>query len=119
MDDDFNTPEALAVLFELTKELNIAKAGNDAKADDTKAAELAKILTTLGGLLGLLQAEPQLFLQGSGDDDDVAEIERLIQMRADARKNKDWALADQARDQLNALNIELEDNAGTTQWRRK
>ncbi len=114
MDDDFNTPEALAVLFELTKELNIAK-NNDAN----HASELASLLITLGGLLGLLQADPQQFLQGQGDDDEVAEIERLIQMRADARKNKDWAMADQARDQLNALNIELEDTAEGTQWRRK
>ncbi len=114
MDDDFNTPEALAVLFELTKELNIAKS-NDAE----RASDLAALLITLGGLLGLLQADPQQFLQGQGDDDEVAEIERLIQMRADARKTKDWALADQARDQLNALNIELEDTAEGTQWRRK
>lgn len=113
MDDDFNTPEALAVLFELSKELNVAK-----QNDSGKAIELATILKGLGGLLGLLQLDPASFLQGEGDDDEVAEIEALIKQRNDARASKDWASADEARDKLKALNVVLEDSAGKTTWRK-
>ena len=113
MDDDFNTPEALAVLFELSKELNVAKQNN---ADN--AVELASLLKGLGDLLGLLQLDPASFLQGGSDNDEVAEIEALIKQRNDARANKDWALADDARDKLKALNIILEDSAGKTTWRK-
>jgi len=113
MDDDFNTPEAYSVLFDLARDIN--KAGN------AEAAKLAAVLIRLGGVLGLLQQSPEQFLQGAGGDDqaDVAEIERLIQVRADARKNKDWAAADAARDALTAMGIELEDGPQGTSWRRK
>ena len=113
MDDDFNTPEALAVLFELSKELNVAKQNN---AENT--VELASLLKGLGSLLGLLQLDPASFLQGEGDSDEVAEIEALIKQRNDARANKDWAMADDARDKLKALNVVLEDSAGKTTWRK-
>ncbi|MDG1750323.1 MAG: cysteine--tRNA ligase, partial [Thalassotalea sp.] len=113
MDDDFNTPEALAVLFELSKELNVAKQNN---ADNT--VELASLLKGLGSLLGLLQLDPASFLQGGGDNDEVAEIEALIKQRNDARASKDWASADDARDKLKALSIILEDSAGKTTWRK-
>ncbi|ALS97729.1 cysteine--tRNA ligase [Lacimicrobium alkaliphilum] len=113
MDDDFNTPEAYSVLFDLARDINKAEAG--------EAAKLASVLIRLGGVLGLLQQSPEQFLQGTGSDDqaDVAEIERLIQVRADARKNKDWAAADAARDALTAMGIELEDGPQGTSWRRK
>lgn len=112
MDDDFNTPEAYSVLFDLARDINKAGAG--------EAAKLAAVLIRLGGILGLLQQSPEQFLQGSGNDnEDVAEIERLIQVRADARKNKDWAAADAARDALTAMGIELEDGPQGTSWRRK
>ena len=69
--------------------------------------------------MGLLQLEPAAYLQGSaGGDDDVAEIEALIEQRNTARKNKDWALADDARDKLQAMNIVLEDGPEGTIWRR-
>jgi len=113
MDDDFNTPEALAVLFELAKELNIVKS-----TDATKAQYLANTLKALGSLLGLLQLAPEAFLQGGSDDDEVAVIEALIEQRNQARANKDWALADDARDKLKAMNIVLEDSAGKTTWRK-
>jgi len=113
MNDDFNTPEALAVLFELAKELNVAKQN---EADNT--IELAFILKTLGNLLGLLEKSPEQFLQGQGDDDEVAEIEALIEQRNTARAEKNWALADDARDKLAALNVVLEDSAGKTTWRK-
>ena len=114
MDDDFNTPQALAVLFEISKELNVAKAaGNDALAVD-----LASTLVALGEVVGLLQLDPAAFLQGDNDNDEVAIIEALIVQRNQARIDKDWALADDARDKLNAMNIVLEDSAGKTTWRK-
>lgn len=112
MDDDFNTPEAFAVLFDLAKEVN--------KAEGQQAADLAGVMIKLADILGILQQSPNDFLQGTaaGEQDDVAEIEGLIKARNDARANKDWAAADAARDALNALNIVLEDSASGTTWRR-
>jgi len=115
MDDDFNTPEAFPVLFELAKEINRIK-DTDAK----RAGELAAQLISFGNVLGLLSQEPEAFLQGdAGEDDEVAEIEALIKQRNDARASKDWGMADDARDKLNALGIVLEDGANGTTWRRK
>ena len=113
MNDDFNTPEALAVMFELAKELNLAKQNND-----EQAASIANTLKQLGGLLGLFQQAPETFLQGHGDEDEVAEIEALIAQRNQARADKNWALADEARDKLKEMNIVLEDSAGKTTWRK-
>lgn len=113
MDDDFNTPQALSVLFELAKSLNVAKQqGSD------EASQIAGTLKTLGGILGLLQLDPASFLQGNDSDDEVAEIEALIAQRNQARADKNWALADEARDKLKAMNIILEDSAGKTTWRK-
>ncbi|CDH01098.1 cysteine--tRNA ligase [Xenorhabdus bovienii] len=115
MNDDFNTPEAYSVLFDIAREINCLKTENLAAANGL-AAELHK----LAGILGLLEQEPEQFLQGGAHvDDDVAQIEALIKQRKDARTNKEWALADAARDQLNALGIELEDGPQGTTWRRK
>jgi len=113
MDDDFNTPQALAVFFEIVKELNIAK-----NTDSDKAAYLAGTIKALGDVIGLFQLAPESFLQGSGDDDEVVAIEALILQRNNARTNKDWASADDARDKLAAMNIILEDSAGKTTWRK-
>ena len=114
MNDDFNTPEALAVLFELAKELNRIKA-----TDKQKSGELASMLITLANVLGLLYQQPDQFMQGDESDDEVAMIEALIKQRNDARANKDWASADDARDKLAALNIVLEDGANGTTWRKQ
>ncbi len=114
MDDDFNTPQALAVLFEISKELNVAKAANN----DDLAIGLASTLVALGEIVGLLQLDPAAFLQGDNDNDEVAIIEALIVQRNQARIDKDWALADDARDKLNAMKIVLEDSAGKTTWRK-
>ncbi|MCR1568032.1 cysteine--tRNA ligase [Mixta sp.] len=116
MDDDFNTPEAYSVLFDLAREVNRLKAEDKAAADG-----LAARLRELAGVLGLLAQDPEQFLQGGAaqDNDEVAEIEALIKMRNDARKAKDWAQADVARDKLNALGIVLEDGPQGTTWRRK
>ena len=114
MDDDFNTPQALAVLFEISKELNVAKAANNVDL----AIGLASTLVALGEIVGLLQLDPAAFLQGDNDNDEVAIIEALIVQRNQARIDKDWALADDARDKLNAMKIVLEDSAGKTTWRK-
>ena len=113
MDDDFNTPQAIAVLFEIAKELNIVK-----NNDINLAKALAATLKILGGVIGLLQLAPSDFLQGKNDDDDVATIEALIVQRNQARVDKNWSLADEARDKLNAMNIVLEDSEGKTTWRK-
>ncbi|HMV59573.1 MAG TPA: cysteine--tRNA ligase [Agitococcus sp.] len=115
MDDDFNTPEALAVLYELAREVNRAeKAG-----ETTVAAGLAGRLRELAAILGLLQDNPEKFLQGFGQDGLTdAEIEALIQARADAKKAKDFAQSDKIRADLLAKGIILEDSRQGTTWRR-
>ncbi|GDX06055.1 cysteine--tRNA ligase [Buttiauxella sp. A111] len=116
MDDDFNTPEAYSVLFDMAREVNRLK------TEDVNAANgLAAALRQLSAVLGLLEQEPEAFLQSSvqADDGEVAEIEALIKQRNDARQSKDWALADQARDRLNEMGIVLEDGPQGTTWRRK
>ncbi|AGN87530.1 MULTISPECIES: cysteine--tRNA ligase [Enterobacteriaceae] len=117
MDDDFNTPEAYSVLFDLAREVNTLKHDGDALG----ANAAAKKLRELAGVLGLLEQDPDLFLQSGAqaDDSEVAEIEKLIQQRLDARKAKDWAAADAARDRLNEMGIVLEDGPQGTTWRRK
>ncbi|PHQ91166.1 MAG: cysteine--tRNA ligase [Idiomarina sp.] len=111
MDDDLNAPEAMSVLFEIAREIN----RNRESAPDT-AAQLAHVLLELAKVMGLLQQSPEEFLQG--DDDDVAKIEALIAKRNQAREDKDWAAADEARDELTNMGIVLEDGAEGTRWRR-
>ncbi|MDO7085320.1 cysteine--tRNA ligase [Pseudocolwellia sp. AS88] len=114
MDDDFNCPEAMPVIFELSKEINRIK-----EQDANKAGELAYILIELGKVLGIAQSSPEEFFKGSvANDSEAEEIEALIKQRNDARANKDWALADEARDKLKAMNVILEDSAGKTTWRK-
>ncbi|AAW86095.1 cysteinyl-tRNA synthetase [Aliivibrio fischeri ES114] len=114
MNDDFNTPEAYSVLFEMAREVNRLKTENI----DT-ASKLGALMRELADVLGLLSQEPEAFLQGGSSNDDVAEIEALIKARNDARAAKDWAAADAARDAIAALNIVLEDGPEGTTWRRK
>lgn len=114
MDDDFNTPEALAVLFDLAGQVNRLR-----DEDSDMALQKAGVLKKLANVLGLLEVDPETYLQGgAGDSDDAEQIETLIQQRLDARANKDWAEADRIRDELTAMNIELEDKDGKTIWRR-
>ena len=116
MNDDFNTPEAYSVLFDLAREVNRLKA-----VDMNAANGLAAVLRKLAKVLGLLEQEPEHFLQSGAKADDASEVEKielLIQQRNDARKNKDWAAADVARDALTAMGIVLEDGPQGTVWRR-
>ena len=117
MDDDFNTPEAYSVLFDMARDINRLKSENPQAANGL-AAELRRI----AGVLGLLAQDPEQFLQSGAQADDngeVAEIEALIKQRNDARASKNWPMADQARDRLNEMGIVLEDGASGTTWRRK
>ncbi len=117
MDDDFNTPEALAVLFEIARELNRIK-----EADPEKAVVFAGTLKNLADVLGILQDDPEQFLKGRGDVEgglSETEIEVAIQKRLEAKKNKDWAMADQIRDKLKTQGVVLEDVPGGTNWRRE
>ena len=106
MDEDFGTPEAVAVLFDLASEVN-----------RSHSCELSGLLKALGGVLGLLQADPQQFLQ-AGVSLDEATIQSRIEARAAAKKAKDFAQADAIRQELAAQGIVLKDGAGGTAWER-
>ncbi|OBT13904.1 cysteine--tRNA ligase [Vibrio sp. UCD-FRSSP16_10] len=114
MNDDFNTPEAYAVLFEMAREVNRLKG-----AELEKASQLGALMRELADVIGILHQDPDAFLKGGQAEDDVAEIEALIKLRNDSRASKDWANADLARDKLNEMKIVLEDSAQGTTWRRK
>ena len=109
MNDDFNTVEAMAVLFELAGEVN-----------RTGSAALASVLRALAGVLGLLQREPLAFLQGGQEagDWDAERVEAAIVARREARAAKNWAESDRIRDELLAAGILLEDGPQGTTWRR-
>jgi len=106
MDEDFGTPEAVAVLFELAAEVN-----------RTQSAKLSGLLKSLGGVLGLLQSHPQDFLQ-AGSEVDEAQIQSLIEARAAAKASKNFAEADRIRQTLSDMGVVLKDSAQGTQWER-
>ncbi|MCJ1885986.1 cysteine--tRNA ligase [Pseudomonas sp. LA21] len=113
MDDDFGTPEAVAVLFEMAREINRLR-----DSEPAAAAALAARLRELAGLLGVLQLDADEFLQaGAAGKVDAAQVEALIQARLDARAAKNWAESDRIRDELTALGVVLEDGKGGTTWR--
>ena len=115
MDDDFNTPGAISVLFDLAREVNRARA-----ADPHRARALAGTLRALGGVLGLLDADPDEWLRGgsAGEDRDDDAVEAMIARRTEARACRNWAEADRLREELTAAGIVLEDGAEGTLWRR-
>ncbi|CDZ93598.1 cysteine--tRNA ligase [Pseudomonas saudiphocaensis] len=113
MDDDFNSPEACAVLFDMAREINRLR-----DSDQQAAAALAARLKELGSVLGVLQMSPDAFLQvGAEGKVDAAEVEALIAARLQARAEKNWAESDRIRDQLAAMGVVLEDGKGGTTWR--
>jgi cysteinyl-tRNA synthetase len=122
MDDDFNTPDALAVLQGAARELNQAKAAGDA----ARAAAAAATLLTMGEVLGILQQDPEAYIKrgagagagGAGGLTD-AEIHALLEARRGARAAKNFAESDRIRDELAAKGVLLEDKpGGATEWRR-
>lgn len=115
MDDDFNTPQALSVLFEIVSEIHQVKGEDQALAN-----QLGALLVRLGGSLGLLQADPAVFLQYAvGADIDKGEIDRLVNERVAARADENWQRADEIREQLSDLNVVIEDGAEGSTWRIK
>jgi cysteinyl-tRNA synthetase len=118
MDDDFNTPVALSVLFDLARELNAAK-----EAKSEKIHDLVATLRFLGGLLGIVQGDAEDFLKSGVVNDDVINVELIeqqIQSRLVAKKAKDWSLADKIRNDLKEQGIILEDTPnGLSTWRRE
>ena len=114
MDDDFNTPEAYSVLFDMVREINRLKVD-----DMASASALGVSMKQLADVLGILDQDVDAFFKGEGSDDEVAQIEALIVERNRARAEKDWPAADVARDGLNALGVILEDGPEGTTWRKK
>jgi len=116
MNDDFNTASAIAVMFDLARDINRAKS-------EQQGAQhaLASLLRYLGSIIGLLQADAEDFLKSGGGQgaglSDVA-IDELIEQRLQARADKNWADADRIRDELSAAGIVIEDGANGTRWRR-
>jgi cysteinyl-tRNA synthetase len=107
MNDDFNTPVALAVLFQLVHEVN-----------KSNSPLLASTLKHLAGIIGILQEDPESFLQSGLVEMSKSSIEQLIAERNQARNDKNWARADQIRAELLGQGIELEDGSGGTSWRK-
>lgn len=107
MNDDFNTPVALSVLFQLTHEVN-----------KNNSPVLVNTLKSLAGILGVLQEEPESFLQSGLEEVDRVAIEQLIAERIKARSERNWSKADQIRADLLSRGIELEDSGTGTTWRK-
>jgi cysteinyl-tRNA synthetase len=111
LEDDINTPRALAEMFNLARSLNKA-------SDDEERRELAAALLAAGDLMGLIQQDPEAWFAGDDGELSADDIESLLGQREAARAAKDFATADGIRDQLAAAGIQIEDGAGGTRWRR-
>jgi cysteinyl-tRNA synthetase len=116
MDDDFNTPDAIAVLFDLASELNRKHASGEVDA----VRALAHVMQDLAGVLGFLERDPSAFLQGGNSDAlDAPAIEEYIAARAAAKQAKAFEKADAIRAELLKQGVVLEDKpGGVTEWRR-
>ena len=108
MDDDFNTPLAIAALHELVKAINTARDNN---ATDAQLQAAQGTLRELTGVLGLRLQEK------TGSSEVEAQVNALIAERNEARKQKQWALSDQLRDKLKELGVTIEDSKDGTKWR--
>ena len=115
MEDDFNTPEALSVLFEIVRKINILD-------DKSKVNKLGNLLRKLANLLGILEKSPESFLKRNVKCDlqpiEESEINLLIEKRNQARKDKNWAESDRIRDELSSKGIVIEDGPSGSTWRR-
>ena len=116
MDDDFNSREAIAVLFDMAREVNRLK-----RDVDPQAATLASQMRGLGNILGLLEMDPQSYIKGEAGEGDLADadIDALIEQRNQAKVDRDFALSDQIRDQLKEAGVVLEDSKQGTRWKRE
>ena len=116
MDDDFNTREAISVLFEMAREVNRLK-----RDTDPQAAVLASQMRGLGNILGLLELDPQAYLRGEAGEGDLADanVDALVVQRQQAKSDRNFALSDQIRDQLKVAGIVLEDSKEGTVWKRE
>lgn len=112
MDDDFNTPEALAVLFELAHEINRVKS-----EDPARALGLARALRDMAAVLGVLQEDAEHFLKGELSETTRAKVNALVAARQQARVSKNWVEADRLRDEVASMNVVIEDDARGTRWR--
>ncbi len=112
MDDDFNTPIAISILFELSHDIQRSRENNP-----KLAAGQAALLKKLGSVLGILQDDPNKFLKAGTEHLDIEKIESLIAARNQARADKNWAEADRIRAELAAMSVVLEDASGTTTWK--
>ena len=120
MNDDFNTPEAVAALFELTREINRVLR-LETEEERAQAFGLALCLQELGAILGLLHSHPIDFLQGEADAGQgltAEQIDAHIEARQSAKAARDFALADQIRKDLLDAGVVLEDSKSGTTWRR-
>ncbi len=116
MNDDFNTREAIAVLFDMAREVNRLKRGGDAGAN-----KLASQMRGLGNILGLLEMDPQAYLKGEAGEGDLSDaaIDALVAQRNEAKINRNFALSDQIRDQLKGAGVVLEDSKEGARWKRE
>jgi len=116
MNDDFNTREAIAVLFDMAREVNRLKRDGDAGAN-----KLASQMRGLGNILGLLEMDPQAYLKGEAGEGDLSDapIDALVAQRNEAKINRNFALSDQIRDQLKGAGVVLEDSKEGARWKRE
>ncbi|MEM9173336.1 MAG: cysteine--tRNA ligase [Pseudomonadota bacterium] len=111
IDDDLNTPRAIAVLFEMARAIN--------RTDESHTAvALAHVMRRCGALIGLLEREPAHWFAAQAAGEDSADIDALVVARSEAKRDKNYARADEIRDQLTAMGIEIRDGADGTTWRR-
>lgn len=115
MNDDFNTSEALAAMFDLVRTLNTATKAGEVE----EARALASQLKGIGAIFGILQGDAESFLKASsGDEISAEDVDALIAERVQAKADKNWGRADEIRDQLVEQGVVLEDSPQGTTWRR-